>query len=78
MNELLGQYRLQLINSAKAELAKPQSQQDDHRKLFAASVTYRLEGIIGDMLQTPQYTADYAAALTAFVDSYDKLRAHLS
>ena len=74
MTNTLGQYRLNLINSAKAELARPQDQQADHRQLFAASVTYRLEGVIGDMLESPQYTADYATALDAFVDAYSKLK----
>lgn len=74
MTTALGQYRLDLINHTKAELAKPQDQQDEHRKLFAASITYRLEGVIGDMLETPQSTADYATALNALVDAYTKLK----
>ena len=74
MTNALGQYRLNLINNTKAELAKPQDQQDGHRKLFAASITYRLEGVIGDMLESPQYTADYATALASFVDAYTKVK----
>lgn len=70
----LGQYRLATIKAAKAELAKPQSEQDGHRKLFAASNAYRLEGVIGDMLQNPKYTEDYATALNQFVDAYTKLK----
>jgi len=77
MDSKLGQYRLDLINNTKAELAKPQDQQDSHRKLFAASITYRLEGVIGDMLETPQYTADYATALASFVDAYTKVKSLL-
>ena len=74
MDSKLGQYRLDLINNTKAELARPQQQQDDHRKLFAASITYRLEGVIGDMLETPQYTADYATAVEALMEAYVKAR----
>ena len=70
----LGQYRLNTIKAAKAELAKPEDQQAEHRKLFAASNTYRLEGVIGDMLANPQYTADYATALYNFVGAYHMLK----
>ena len=70
----LGQYRLSTIKAAKAELAKPKDQQAEHRKLFAASNVYRLEGIIGDMLANPQYTEDYATALFRFVGAYSHLR----
>ena len=74
MNPSLGKYRLDLINAAKSELAKPQSEQDGHRALFAASVCYRLEGVITDMLQTPQSTADYCEGVNSLVDAYTKLK----
>lgn len=73
----LGDYRLATIQNAQAELAKPQEEQDKHRKLFAASNAYRLEGVIGDMLEKPQYTADYATALFNFVGAYNKLKSYL-
>ena len=70
----LGQYRLGLINAAKAELARPKNEQDGHRQLFAASVCYRLEGVITDMLEKPQTTADYGDAINSLVDAYTKLK----
>ena len=70
----LGQYRLATIKNAQAELAKSKDQQDKHRQLFAASNAYRLEGVIGDMLANPSYTADYASALNDFVSAYAKLK----
>ena len=73
----LGQYREDMIKAAKAELAKSPSEQHSHRKLFAASIVYRLEGIIGDMLEKPQNTADFATALYQFVLVRDKLRAEI-
>ena len=70
----LAQYRLASIKATKAELAKPQSEQDGHRKLFAADNAYRLEEVIGDMLYKPEHTEDYATALNQFVDAYTKLK----
>ena len=70
----LGQYRINTINNAKTELAKPKDQQAEHRKLFVASTLYRLEGIIGDMLADPKYETAYTTSLYQFVGAYSKMR----
>ena len=73
----LGKYRVNLIENAKAEMAKPQADQDADQKLFMVCIYSRLTGIITDMLQNPEYNADYATALESFTETYVKLREHV-
>ena len=70
----LGQYRLNTINDAKAELAKPKDTQSEHRRLFVASTLYRLEGVITDMLEKPVYNSSYTSPLYQFIGAYSKIR----
>ena len=72
----LGEYRLNLIRNAKAEMKKSQQDQDADQKLFVVAIYSRLTGVITDMLENPKYTADYATALEAFTETYVKMREH--
>lgn len=73
----LGKYRPNLIEYAKEEMAKSAEEQEADQKLFMVGVYSRLTCIITDMLRKPEYTAHYAGALEAFVETYMKLKEHV-
>lgn len=73
----LGKYRLNLIEIAKEEMKKSAADQEADQRLFMVSIYTRLTAVITDMLQKPEYTADYATALEAFTETYMKLKEHV-